>query len=211
MLISLIVSGPASFLFPYFFVFSRSPCVAECPPIPADPFMFVRTVGLLIATSSHCSSFEPRIVGTASNSRNSDLFRSALISVSLRPLRCDSLQVNCGTHPAKLSRKAVSDSVVDPCSPRTSSARQCVVTFLVFEHATLAYLGLFRLEPQPPSGRRSPLLVQHFLLGRSFRPCRTNTLTTIGSESSFLKNVQFRPDFLRKDDLVCFQGAADGR
>ena len=33
--------------------------------------------------------------------------------------------------------------------------------FLVFEHATLAHLGLFSLEPQPPSGRRSPLLVQH--------------------------------------------------
>ena len=117
--------------------------------------------------------------GNSNDSRNSYLFHAALISVSFRPLRCNSLQVNCGTHPAELSRKAISDSVVDPCSPRTSLVRQCVVTLLVFTHATLAHLGLFSFEPQPPSNHRSPFLVQHSLLGRSFRPCRTNTLTTI--------------------------------
>ena len=90
------------------------PCVAACPPILADPSMFVRAVGLLIVTSSHCSSFEPGIVATTS------ILATLIFSIpfSLRPLRCDSLQVNCGSHPAKLSGKAVSNSVVDPCSPR---------------------------------------------------------------------------------------------
>ena len=40
--------------------------VGACPPSLADPSMFVRAVGLLIVTSSHCSSFEPGIVATAS-------------------------------------------------------------------------------------------------------------------------------------------------
>ena len=66
MLIGLTVSGPTSLLVPYFFVFSRSPRVAACPHVLADPSMFVRAVGLLIVTSSHCSSFEPGIVATTS-------------------------------------------------------------------------------------------------------------------------------------------------
>ena len=84
--------------------------------------------------------------GNNINPRLSDLFHSVLIPVPFRPLRCDSLQVNCGSHPAKMSRKAVSNSVVDPCSPRTSLRSQCVVFSFVFEHAALAYLGFFSLE-----------------------------------------------------------------
>ena len=185
--------------------------MAACPPVHADPSMFVRAVGLLIVTSSHCSSFEPGIVATAS------ILATLIFSIPFRSLyRFD----HCG---ATLSRSTVTP-VLRSCLARLSRTlswirvlhgllwpRQREVTFLVFEHATWAHLGLFSFEPQPPSGRHSPLFVQHSLLRSSFRPCRTNTLTTSGKESSFLRHVQFRPDFVRSDDLVCFQGAADRR
>ena len=176
--------GATSFLFPHFFVFSLSPCVAACPPVLSDPSMFVRAIGLLIVTSSHCSSFEPGIVATMSTLA-SDLFRPALVSESLRPLRCNSLNVHCGAHSAKLSCKAVSHPVVDPCSPRTSLTSQCV-------------------SPLSSSSVPHPHILDSSVLTRSLRlaavlhsssgiPCSgavsahvaSNTLTTIGQESSF--------------------------
>ena len=73
--------------------------------------------------------------------------------------------------------------------------------------AALTNPALCSPESHPSPGRCFPLIVWHPLLGRGLS---SNSLSTVGQESSFLRCVQPRPEFVRSGDLVRFQGAADG-
>ena len=76
--------------------------------------------------------------------------------------------------------------------------------------AALTNPALFGPESHPSPRRCFPPIVWHPLFGRGLSPSGSNSLSTVGQESSFLSGVQPRPEFVRSDDLVRFQGAADG-
>ena len=109
--------------------------------------------------------------GNYVNPRHPDFFRSVFVSVPLRQLRCNSLHVHCGSHSAKLSRKAVSHSIMDSRYPRGFLACQGVVSSLVLEQAALTHPVVFGPESQPSPGRCLPCIVRlASLVQAQFRP-----------------------------------------
>ena len=137
------VSGPTSFLFPGFRVFLSLPGALRILHLFAPPSTFTAAVGILIVTSSRCSSSDP---GTLATTILATLYLSfPFLSVLFRQLRCHSLQVHCRTHPSQLLRQA-SRSVLYPRYPRFFLARQSVVALFISQHAASTHPALIHLS-----------------------------------------------------------------
>ena len=139
--------------------------------------------------------------------RHSDLVRAMFVCELLRPKPSDSLQASSRTHSAELSRHTVAHTVVYGFGPWALLTCQRVVSSFILKSTAFADSAFFDTETQSSSDCSLPFAVQHPTFGRSSSPSGSNSLSPVCQESSFLKGVHCRREFVRSDDLVFFFGS----